>query len=48
LQLGFATSPKPATGLRRAAWSAPFCTRHLQHSRPNVYWPPANVAKLTL
>jgi uncharacterized protein (TIGR03435 family) len=38
LQLGFATLPKPASGLRRAGLSAPFCTRDLQHAKPFVYW----------
>lgn len=34
LQLGFATPPKIATGLRRAALSVPFCARDLQYAKP--------------
>ena len=46
-QLGFAISPKPATGRRRAALSVPFCTRDLQHAKPFVYGLCADHAKLT-
>jgi hypothetical protein len=47
LQLGFATWPKPATGLRRAALSVPFCARDLQHARPFVYGLRADDVRLT-
>jgi hypothetical protein len=33
-QLGFATTPEIATGLRRAALSVPFCARDLQPANP--------------
>lgn len=48
LRQSFATAPKPAPGQRRAALSIPFCTRHLQHSKPFVYGPRAADAKLTI
>jgi hypothetical protein len=48
LQLGFATSPKPATRLRRAAPSVRFYNRDMHHAKPFVYGLSADDARLTL